>query len=116
MWSFGIRLAAIRLLSDAGYDARNPVAGGLVQLLVWSSKAMRRYQSLSLCDRAVVLRSAIEMLEWRDPATFLAETCSVSVEEASAVVSRVANEAVSQIGIAGSLPLVPSATPASATA
>lgn len=98
MLGFGFRGAAIRLVAAAGIRARDPVAAELVQVLVWSSKALRRFQSLNLSDREIVLRSAAGLLEWRDPVAYLAEVCDVSVDVAREVVTQVAAEAVIQGG------------------
>ena len=68
-WPLGIRGKAIRLMNDAGFDVREPLAAELVEMLITQAKQTRLSLGTEKVDERVLVGAAAKMLLHNPTAT-----------------------------------------------
>ena len=93
-WPLGIRGKGIRLLNDAGFDVREPLAAGLSEMLIASAKRLRSNAGQKIDDWAVVLAAATTLPDHPTAAAHLAAIARVDVDVAVQAMTTVARQAL----------------------
>lgn len=93
-WPLGIRGKGIRLLNDAGFDVREPLAAELSEMLIASAKRLRSNAGQKIDDWAAVLVAATTLPDNPTAAPHLAATAKVDVEIAFQTMTKVAMQAL----------------------
>jgi hypothetical protein len=92
-WPIGIRGKAIRLLNDAGFDVKEPLAAELAEMLTASAKRLHK-QAGGVSDWAAVTAAATMLPDNPTALPHLSENANVDGETAFQALTKLAYQAL----------------------